>query len=179
MTRANRRSTRKPSTAWLTAALLIGAAALLPSVASATTFYGPNPRDVTHTRPSSCPEWRLCVYINDNFTGSKSLRREKWNPNWGTSHFENGQTMGDRASSIFNSSPYRTKRLFEHDTYGGHVLCLAPRTGIRDLYSVEWIDTVHGPNGDIPIWHTLEDRISSHSTHDENINNLRCDWRAK
>jgi hypothetical protein len=158
-------------------ASVLGLLAALPAAASATSFYlHPRGGDITHTRPSSCPTWRLCVYKDDNFRGTKSIRREKDNPYWPWSHFENGENMNDKASSVFNSSPVRVKRLFRNSHYGPYVICLAPNTGIKDLYAVRFIEWV----GPYPVTDaSMEDRISSHSSHSESIDNLYCNWRVR
>jgi peptidase inhibitor family I36 len=156
-------------------------AATFPSVASGAQFLGPI-HGVTHTRPATCPEWRLCLYRDGNFSGPKSLRREKTNPDWRLSHFENGQVMNDEVSSVFNSSPYRTKRLYRNTSFGSHIVCIAPRTGLTDMAQLEWIDYLPDPFSPGQTWprrSSMQDRLSSHTTHDENIDALACSWKVK
>lgn len=159
----------------LSAIAALGIAAWSPAVASATDFYGP--ATVTHTKPASCPNYALCMYEGDNFGGSKRVRgsSELNDADWRNNHYEDGSGLNDNGNSVYNASYVYVKRLFRNTSYGSHVLCIAPRTGVRDLDTVEWIDMW----GDFPVRDDLQDKISAHKSHNADIDDLHCNWRAR
>lgn len=157
----------------LAAVAVVAAFIAVPSAASATQFII-DTRYVTHTDPSGCAAGVLCVYQNENWGGSKAQRSTTNDGDWRNNTFANGAGLNDSATSAFNNSS-RAMRLFRDVGFAGHVLCLAPDTGVKDLRRVEWIeDQWWGPQ-----LNNFSDRASGHSSHAESVNNLHCNWRAQ
>ncbi|MFG1998573.1 hypothetical protein ACGFNU_05430 [Spirillospora sp. NPDC048911] len=95
---------------------------------------------------------------------------------WRNNHYPNGKSLDDSASSIFNSSGFAI-RLFRDTGHRGHVLCLAPNRGIKDLQLVEWLEDPGEPLP--PRLFKMGDRVSASSAYRQNIANLHCNWRAR
>lgn len=145
------------------------------ATARGTTFFAPPARTITRARPAGCAVNRLCVYEHRNFGGQRRPLIGLSDVDWRNNNFPNGKSINDRASSIFNSSGFAI-RLFRDTGRKGHVLCLAPGRGIKDLSLVKWMEDPGAPLP--PRLFTMGDRISSSSNHRENIRNLHCNWRA-
>jgi Peptidase inhibitor family I36 len=156
---------------------VLGLSAALPATASAGFYWSWAGSSITDAKPSSCPPRRLCLYKDANFRGTKSIRAEKDNQYYPWSHFENGENINDKVSSVFNSSPWRVKRLFRDSFHKNHVICLNPDTGIADLGRARWTEGIPGYSNFID--KSMNDRISSHSSHEGSIDNLHCNWRAR
>jgi len=107
---------------------------------------------------AGCDPEGIIVYRDDGWRGGRYVFSGS-DANYESNDFEGTSTdIGDKVSSVFNNTD-RWVAFFEHDTYQGDAVCVAPRTRVNDLGDYNLNHAVNQP------FSSLEDEASSHRTY--------------